>query len=102
MWTLSGLRDSAQQPTQNNIYLLTGQWGVSGVEFQEGYYQGFGAKSGTQGQYTGETVTGWVKSFFYGWTHIWLLPYLIVSWGFWAGLVDPKGAPANFNSWGTP
>jgi len=91
-WTLSALRYGRTQSnpkyglSQNNIQIFT-TWGKSGTEFQAGYY-GHVAGGYTAAGLPVNPLGLWL----YGWVWWWAIPYLLLSPGFYKGLLlGPAG-----------
>lgn len=82
MWTLSALRYARVNPTQNNINVVTA-WSSNEIEMRE-EQQEFGI-----GAWKNHASTP-IADFLHGWPIIYLLPYILISPGFYYALLGKK------------
>ena len=90
VWVLSAFIYSGYSMTQQNIKTMT-QWGVNGVEFQEAYY------GGLDGGWVNGKATNPFALWANGLKKFYLIPFILLSPGFWSALTIGKNDPQVIN-----
>lgn len=78
MWTCAGFSLVKIPWNQNNIEIIT-FWGSLGTEFQEEF-----------GSWVNGKASYPIQDFLRGWINWWIIPYLLVSPGFYTGIFNGK------------